>query len=109
NSSDTLTNPITTITNGTLTARISNMSSSSSSSSSLSVSTPSSSEHATKKQSLLPVTQQVVRRTSMSAPGPPITLILNKDQKGSFGLTLSQHDNEVWIQSVQPHGPADQV
>ncbi|CAF1198688.1 unnamed protein product [Adineta steineri] len=108
NSSDTLTNPVTTITNGTLTARISNMSSSSSSSSSLSVSTPSSSEHATKKQSLLPVIQQVVRRTSMSTPGPPITLILNKDQKGSFGLTLSQHDNEVWIQSVQPHGPADQ-
>jgi len=36
-------------------------------------------------------------------------LLLFKDQKGSFGLTISQHDNATWIQSVQPHGSADQV
>ena len=63
----------------------------------------------------------------MSAPGAPITLVLTKvsassraqsrqftdlssqDQKGTFGLTLSQHDHGTWVQSVQPHGPADEV
>ncbi len=35
-------------------------------------------------------------------------LSIFKDQKGSFGLTLVQHDNTTWIQSVQPHGSADQ-
>ncbi|UJR25101.1 hypothetical protein I4U23_006461 [Adineta vaga] len=93
--------------NGAVTTHISNMSSSSSSSSSLSVSTPSSTEHLTRKQ--VPSSSiQVMRRISMSTPGAPITLILNKDQKGSFGLTIAQHDNEIWVQSVQPHGPADQ-
>lgn len=33
----------------------------------------------------------------------------SKDQKGSFGLTVTQHDNGIWVQSVQPHGAADQV
>ncbi|CAF1001759.1 unnamed protein product, partial [Adineta ricciae] len=97
----------TTTMNGALTTRISNTSSSSSSSSSLSVSTPSSTEHITRKQVPLSSTQ-VVRRISMSTPGAPITLILNKDHRDSFGLTVAQHDNEIWVQSVQPHGPADQ-
>lgn len=106
------------------------MSSSSSSSSSLSVSTPSSIEHAARRQ--IPSTStQLPRRTSVSTPGAPITLVLNKvkedlfsfffyfyvmgslfsfqDQKGSFGLTVTQHDHGTWVQSVQPHGPADQV
>jgi hypothetical protein len=79
NLSDIPTTPIKTTTtiNGAVTSHIPIMSSSSSSSSSLSVSTPSSGEHATKKQVLLSSTQ-VPRRASMSAPGAPITLILNK-------------------------------
>ena len=100
-------------------------SSSSSSSSSLSVSTPSSNEHVTKKLPLLSSTSSA-RRPSISNPGVPTTLILSKvtplsslseclafsllqDQKGSFGLTVTQRDHAIWIQSVQPHGPADQV
>ena len=35
--------------------------------------------------------------------------LYSKDQKSSFGLTLIQHDDKVWVQSVQPHGAADQV
>ena len=37
------------------------------------------------------------------------SLSLSQDQKGSFGLTVTQRDHAIWIQSVQPHGPADQV
>ncbi|CAF2877629.1 unnamed protein product [Rotaria sp. Silwood2] len=99
--------PIKTTTNGAATSPISLMSSSSSSSSSLSVSTPSSTEHATRKP-ILSSSKQVPRRSSVSIQGAPITLILNKDQKGSFGLTLIQHDDGIWVQSVQPHGAADQ-
>jgi hypothetical protein len=66
----------TTTTNGAVTSHIPVMTSSSSSSSSLSVSTPSSAEHVTRKQ--LPSSTQVLRRGSMSTPGAPITLILNK-------------------------------
>ncbi|CAF4656488.1 unnamed protein product [Rotaria sp. Silwood1] len=99
--------PIKTTTNGAATSPISIMSSSSSSSSSLSISTPSSTEHATRKP-IVSSSKQVPRRASMSIQGAPITLILNKDQKGSFGLTLTQHDDGIWVQSVQPHGAADQ-
>ena len=78
NLSDIPTSPIkTTTTNGAVTSHIPVMSSSSSSSSSLSVSTPSSAEHATRKQVPL-LSTQVPRRASMSAPGAQITLILNK-------------------------------
>jgi hypothetical protein len=79
NLSDTPSTPITKTTNGAVTAQSSIMSSSSSSSS-LSVSTPSSTEHITRKQipSSLSSLTQVLRRTSMSTPSAPITLILNK-------------------------------
>jgi len=69
--------PIKTTANGAVTSHIPIMSSSSSSSSSLSVSTPSSAEHATRKQVSLSSTQ-MPRRASISLPGAPITLILNK-------------------------------
>ncbi|CAF4414764.1 unnamed protein product [Rotaria socialis] len=107
NSPEILALPIKTTANGAVTSPISIMSSSSSSSSSLSVSTPSSTEHTTRK-SIASSSVQVPRRSSMSVQGTSITLILNKDQKGSFGLTLTQHDDAIWVQSVQPHGAADQ-
>ena len=77
NFSDIPTSPIKTTTNGAVPSHIPAMSSSSSSSSSLSVSTPSSAEHTTRKQ-FLSSTAQVPRRASVSTPGAPITLILNK-------------------------------
>lgn len=77
NFSDIPTSPIKTTTNGAVPSYIPAMSSSSSSSSSLSVSTPSSAEHTTRKQ-LLSSTVPVPRRASVSTPGAPITLILNK-------------------------------
>ena len=73
------------------------------------------------------------RRGSLAVQDAPITLILTKvmlislllrivhlrvviscifhiqDEKSSFGLTLTQHDNKIWVQNVQPHGAADQV
>jgi hypothetical protein len=86
NLSDTPSTPITKTTNGAVTTQSSIMSSSSSSSS-LSVSTPSSTEHVTRKQipsSLSSSLIQVLRRTSMSTPSAPITLILNKVKLFSF-------------------------
>ncbi len=77
NLSDIKTIPTKTTANGAVVSHIPIMSSSSSSSSSLSVSTPSSVEHTTRKQVPLSSTQ-VLRRASISAPGAPITLILNK-------------------------------
>ena len=85
NLSDVATISAKTTANGAVTTLISAMSSSSSSSSSLSVSTPSSAEHASRKQ-VLSTSTQVLRRASMSAPGAPITLILNKVKRHFFFL-----------------------